>query len=469
MIGELTIPGVYRVPAARKATFPRLRSDVCGFVGFAGSRRQHELVRLDDWRDFVEAFLRAADGTIDAPPSGSRLPAAIRAYFANGGARCYVVNVGEVPAAPAAARPAFADLLGFHRTPPATTGPAPGTPVRRTGLELLLEEGDEVSYFTLPDLFAQCPDPPLPPPEPLPPLIDDSRFRRCPDRVVEAGEVPHVASEPCPLFDDDDILFAQRHVIDRLARQPWRAFAILAVPPGRDAAGAAAWRAQLGRAHWAGLYWPWLGVQQRPGLPIIEVSPEGFAAGIFARRDRISGPHVSPANEALRDAVAVAALAKTIDDRTHAEIYDRGVNVLRGFEGGGIELWGARTLLWDDTSQPDSDAMAYVGNRRCLTAIQRSVERLGQRLVFEPNQALLRLQLSMAIMGYLLEVFHSGALDGSVPEEAFRVRCDGDLNTAQSIADGKLVCEVGVALTAPAEFLVFRVGRHEGVVEIEEL
>ena len=33
---------------------------------------------------------------------------------------------------------------------------------------------------------------------------------------------------------------------------------------------------------------------------------------------------------------------------------------------------------------------------------------------------------------------------------------------------GRLTCEVGVALAAPAEFIVFRVGRREGVVEVVE-
>jgi hypothetical protein len=36
------------------------------------------------------------------------------------------------------------------------------------------------------------------------------------------------------------------------------------------------------------------------------------------------------------------------------------------------------------------------------------------------------------------------------------------------VADGKLVVEVGVAIAVPAEFVVFRIGREEGVVEVLE-
>jgi len=462
----LTIPGVYRRPQPRAASFPRLRTDVAGFVGFAGVRHLHRAVRVDDWRDFVEAFWRDDTGAPIDPPSGALLHEAVRAYFANGGARCYVVNVGPVPDTPAATRAAWRDLLGIDRVPPPTVD---GVEVRRTGIELLLTEIDEVAFFAIPDLFASCTAPP-PPDEPLPPVAERGVFAACPDRPLADAASPgaSVPSPPCEVFTETEIADAQRYVIDRVAREPWRAFAILAVPPGRSAAQAAAWRAGLGEAHWAGIYWPWLRAQHTPGAPARSLPPDAFAAGIFARRDLARGPHIAPANEIALSVIGVEPAAARLDERRHADLYDRGVNVFFAFDGRGVELWGARTLLWRAGVEPVSAPLAYVSNRRCLSAIERTVERLGRRVAFEPHHPMLRLQLSHSILAYLVQVFRSGALAGEVPEQAFLVRCDDQLNPPAEVANGRLVCEIRVALTAPAEFIVFRVGRHEGVVEIDE-
>ena len=67
-----------------------------------------------------------------------------------------------------------------------------------------------------------------------------------------------------------------------------------------------------------------------------------------------------------------------------------------------------------------------------------------------------------------MPMFDSGGLRGDTPAQAFYVRCDSSVNPPESIADGILVCEVGVAVAAPAEFIVFRIGRKQGVAEVFE-
>jgi len=68
----------------------------------------------------------------------------------------------------------------------------------------------------------------------------------------------------------------------------------------------------------------------------------------------------------------------------------------------------------------------------------------------------------------LLPIYESGALRGSRPEEAFYIRCDSSVNSAETIDQGQLFIDVGVAIAAPAEFIVFRVGRREGVIQVVE-
>jgi phage tail sheath protein FI len=89
-------------------------------------------------------------------------------------------------------------------------------------------------------------------------------------------------------------------------------------------------------------------------------------------------------------------------------------------------------------------------------------------LVFEPNTPTLWVRVTQIAFGVLMPLFEDGALRGERPEEAFYIRCDGSVNTAETLAMGQLFIEVGVAVAAPAEFLVFRVGRREGVTEVLE-
>jgi phage tail sheath protein FI len=336
------------------------------------------------------------------------------------------------------------------------------------GLELLLRQ-DEVSIVVLPELDARI-------------EVREPRFLTgvspCPGKFRDCAKI----AEPIPppqqppesttlgrLFDDVQVLSVQRYLLERLRRQHWRWFAILSPPEGKDESQAIEWRNDLTRGmgedcdHGA-LYWPWVLAQDRPGAPVVARSPVGFVAGVFARRDLARGPHIAPANETLR---AVVGLERSIDDAINGAVYDAGVNVIRPFPGYGIQLWGARTLLWRDRDSR-TNPLAFVNGRRSLSAIERMAERIGQQSVFEPHSALLRVQVSQAIAEYLLRVFDSGALAGQTAEQSFFVRCDHTNNPPESVEQGRLICEVGVALAAPAEFIVFRVGRAEGVTEIEE-
>jgi phage tail sheath protein FI len=91
-----------------------------------------------------------------------------------------------------------------------------------------------------------------------------------------------------------------------------------------------------------------------------------------------------------------------------------------------------------------------------------------REVVFEPHNQLLWLQTAAIANDVILPLFAAGALRGDRPDQAFYVRCDESVNPPESVALGQLVCEVGVAIAAPAEFLVFRVGRAEGALEVVE-
>jgi uncharacterized protein len=464
-LASYSVPGVYRQPQPRQAAFPRVRTDVAGFVGVAGPRRVHEAVRLDDWRSYVDIYLRDDSGDPVTPPAGAALTDAVHAFFANGGARCWVVNVAEEIQADHA-QELLNDMLGLS----AGTGRAhPGG--QHVGLERLLLEA-EVSVVVLPELDATVVEA-VDRSVDVPPLFEQGQFHRCERQAIARpglGQPPPALIEARRLYTEKELLWAQRYLIGRCQRERWRVFALLATPPGKNVQEAVAWRelltAHLGGTSAAALYWPWVLVQTQAGAPVEARSPVGHLAGVVARLDLAAGPHAAPANATLRGVIGTET---PIDDDANAAAYDRGVNVLRALPRSGVTVWGARSLAWQSPDVSSGEPLAYVNVRRCLSAIERSVERVGQPAVFEPNLPLLRAQLAQAIIAYLSSVFESGALLGRSAEEAFFVRCDSALNPPEATAQGQLLCEVGVAIAAPAEFIVFRVGRNEGVVEIQEV
>jgi hypothetical protein len=453
-----------------------------GAVINVASRPGPELAvtRCDDVRDYDLAFGPAVD-------DGTLLGTAVRAFFANGGRRCWVAPVR---------RPGFDDAKELARVLEDMVGVLGSSQLEATGLERLLLIRD-VTVVDAPDLYALRVDRTTTT-FPLPPSEREACFLPCtaipPKGVASSTErVPALT----PIFTSDplkssQVFLAQAALLARCVRERWRVLLLLSVPRMLDGGAyvnptdvdARVWVDQFDQAvkggiglpslgdtedlSCAAMYWPWLLYQERVDAPVLEMPPSAYAAGIIARRDLARGPEISPANETLRGVVAVAA---RMDDDINAMLYDRepdsagrrvaAVNVMRAFPGYGLQLWGARTLsteLW----------LRFISVRRTLTAIELRMKAALDLLVFEPNRPALWLQITQTAFSVLLPLFESGALRGERPEEAFYVRCDGRVNPPDAIARGELLVEVGVAVAAPAEFIVFRVGRREGVIEVLE-
>jgi hypothetical protein len=446
----LGAPGVYRQPAEAAAGFPRQRTDVVGFVGVAGPNRIGESVRVDDWRSYEETYLRDANGVPIPPPAGAQLRDSVRAFFANGGSRCWVVNIAAV-----IEEPTKADLLDLMM---GWSG--------KTGLEILLDRR-EVAIVALPELEAWVTADVTDTYDA--PIIDQGRFQCCP----QVRDLPPISTTTStkigPLYSPAEVIGAQRYFVERIGRDKWRVFGLVAVPVGLGPGQAAIWRDTLAKhidnADAAALYWPWVEAADKPGdVPYLQ-PPIGFVAGIMARRDLARGPHVPPANEPL---FSVSGVERAVGDEEHGRLNASAVNVIRPYPNRGIELWGARTLAF---GRPISDIgeLGYINVRRCLTAIERSCDFHGQRVVFEPNLPMTRFVLAQLISRYLYDVWRAGGFKGSTPETSYYVRCDGSNNSQDVIDAGKLVCEIGVAIAAAAEFIVFRLGRQDGVVELQEV
>ncbi|MGW3202361.1 phage tail sheath family protein [Streptomyces sp. NPDC001118] len=197
-----------------------------------------------------------------------------------------------------------------------------------------------------------------------------------------------------------------------------------------------------GDRSYAALYYPWLKV---PGLAGTErtVPPCGHVAGTWARTDAERGVHKAPANASLKD---VTGLSYAIDDTQQAPLNDGGVNCIRTFPGRGPLVWGARTLT-------DSRDYRYLNVRRLACYLEDSIKQSTQWAVFEPNDERLWATLRHSITAFLTDQWRTGALLGRTPAEAFYVQCDDSTNPQETINQGKVHYDIGIAPIRPAEFI----------------
>lgn len=200
---------------------------------------------------------------------------------------------------------------------------------------------------------------------------------------------------------------------------------------------------------YAAYYYPWVVIRDPTTGAKKLVPPGGHIAGIYARSDTERGVHKAPANEVVR---GVVELPFEVTDGDQAALNPRGVNCIRSFRGRGIRLWGARTV----SSDPE---WKYVNVRRLFIYIEQSIDRSTQWVVFEPNNEQLWARVRQTVANFLNTVWRDGALMGTTPEEAYYVKCDRSTMTQADIDNGKLIVEIGVAPTKPAEFVVFRISQ----------
>jgi hypothetical protein len=161
--------------------------------------------------------------------------------------------------------------------------------------------------------------------------------------------------------------------------------------------------------------------------------------------------HKAPANEPIYGALD---LKYAISQAKQGGLNPHGVNCLRRLNGA-IRVWGARTVGGDANTE-----FKYINIRRLFIYLRGSIDLGTQWSVFEPNTPDLWSKITRNVRAFLRNVWHSGALFGDKEDAAFYVKCDAETNPP-SIRDlGMVVTEIGVAVTKPAEFVVFRIGQR---------
>jgi hypothetical protein len=220
----------------------------------------------------------------------------------------------------------------------------------------------------------------------------------------------------------------------------------------RDISLGTPWNCDKGQA---AIYYPWIRVAD----PMHKghqrfVPPSGHIAGVWARVGTERGVHKAPANEALMGAVA---LEYDITKGEQEILNPEGVNCIRSFPGTGIRVWGARTL-----ATVGNPSWKYINVRRLFNYLEKSMERGLQWVVFEPNDPDLWGRVRRNLSAFLFTEWKEGKLFGTVPDEAYYVKCDSETNPQEMIDLGRLYVEIGINPVKPAEFVIVRMGQWSG-------
>jgi phage tail sheath protein FI len=234
--------------------------------------------------------------------------------------------------------------------------------------------------------------------------------------------------------------------------------AILDAPPQMTPQQVMDWRANQAMydSAFATLYYPWIKVDNpigSNGNSQMFIPPSGHIAGVWARTDETRGVWKAPANDTIR---GVLDLERGVTQNEQSLLNPMGINCIRPFGTRGIRIWGARTLA------SDSD-WRYINVRRLFNMVETTILEGTQWAVFEPNDMTLWEGVKRTLNGFLRGLWSAGALFGATADQAFYVKCDAETNPPESIDEGKLVVEVGIAPVKPAEFVIFRISQQKQV------
>ncbi len=189
--------------------------------------------------------------------------------------------------------------------------------------------------------------------------------------------------------------------------------------------------------------------------------PCGFVAGIYATTDATRGVWKAPAGIDA-SLTGESGLQYVLTDLENGSLNMQAINCLRQFRVYGDVVWGARTLQGNDQA---GSQWKYVPIRRLALFLESSLYDGTQWVVFEPNDETLWGQIRLNVGAFMQGLFLQGAFQGTTPQQAYFVKCDGENNPQSSIDQGIVNILVGFAPLYPAEFVVIQIQQMAGQLQ----
>ena len=189
------------------------------------------------------------------------------------------------------------------------------------------------------------------------------------------------------------------------------------------------------------LAWPWVKTPSSSRLAEGLEGGEGLLAGAIARTTLMHGAH-APAAGPLRTRIYATqpALSKAMLRESHAD-------AAADWLGASLSLIGLKagrmSLLSDATTSASPDWQAGSVSR-LMASLLRNARTLGQELFFDVSGEESWSRLRREITKLLMAVWNAGTLRGNSPNEAFQVACDRSTMTQYDIDNGRLIAMIEI-------------------------
>lgn len=476
---EILHPGLYMLEVQGEVPVEGISTATGAFVGTAPRGKVGEAVLATSWTQFVKEY-----GGFDA---NSYLAYAVKGFFENGGSRAYIVrtvhyNLGAKTSESASIMLQDADIVPVN----VMTIQAKSDGLWGNDISLVVEAGEGAGTYNINVLYkgSQVEQYVSLTSETVISVTATSAYIEC-IKLQDTIPVPIVATnltggnDGLEAISDSDYLGIEEYKNGLYALDSYRinlvaipgittspvlqgvltyvegrgdCFAILDTPMAQTITGARTFvKATANLAsEYAGIYYPWVIVPDPIGAgnnPLKTVAPSGHVMGAFARIDSSIGVWKAPAGLDAK-LLGVVGLEYKMSDTEQGLLNPENINCIRSFDGQGIVIWGARTL--------SIGKFKYVPAKRTILFISDSLYTILQWAVFQPNNLALWDALKANTENFLSTMWAQGALKGKTAKEAFFVKCDADLNTADIVEAGYTYIDLGVALLKPSEFIIFR-------------
>jgi hypothetical protein len=179
-----------------------------------------------------------------------------------------------------------------------------------------------------------------------------------------------------------------------------------------------------------------------PSTDNLITSPATAAVlGAFSLNDAIAHPWFAPAGFSRGALDAVETVNVRLSRKNLDDLYDVDINPLTSFPGTGVVVYGQKTLL------ANASALDRVNVRRLLINLRRSVRKVANSLLFEPNRQETLDKFNSLVNPILQRVQEQGGVD------RYKVVIDSSTTTQADVENNTIRGKIFLQPTRAVEFI----------------
>ncbi len=190
-------------------------------------------------------------------------------------------------------------------------------------------------------------------------------------------------------------------------------------------------------------------------VELLPVTP--FVAGVYAKTANNKNVGKAPGGieDGALDGVGTVGAEFILELADRDSLYQSRINPIISSQATGLAVWGVRGLSKERRWR-------YVNARLLHNFLMFSTSLQLQWAVFENNGPPLWVRIETALRGYYGSLFRLGFFAGETEEDAFFIKCNASNNNETTIAEGKVIIDIGFSPNTPAEFIIFTLQQPVG-------